>query len=85
LLGSFFGGRYLDMVLAKKKKEKGGYKPEDRFPITVFLAGFIIQPLGCLLFTWGVAKHLHLSVPILGFGLVCFGMTQILLSGYRVE
>lgn len=81
LLGSFLGGKYLDRVLAQHVKARGYTIPEDRFPASVFVSGFIVLPLGCLLFSWGVSAKLHLGVPIVGFALVCFAMTQVLLCG----
>lgn len=66
MASSFLGGRYLDYELARKVKANGSAVPEDRFPITVFVAGFVIQPIGCLLFTWGVANKWHLIIPVGG-------------------
>lgn len=72
VVGSFFGGRYLDYELAKRAKINGAAIPEDRFPISVFASGFVIQPLGCLLFTWGVANKWPLAVPIAGIYYHCY-------------
>jgi hypothetical protein len=81
VVGSIFGGKYIDYALTSRARARGYVLPEDRFAAPVFVSGFVIQPLGTLLFAWGVARDLHLSVPILGFGLVCFAMTQVLLAG----
>lgn len=82
LLGSFTGGKYLDYVLAKKAKARGGkIKPEDRYPVNVFFHGFCTLPFGTLLFGWSIHSKLSIALPIIGFGCVCFAMSQILLSG----
>eukprot|EP00026_Physarum_polycephalum_P005957 Phypoly_transcript_05996.p1 GENE.Phypoly_transcript_05996~~Phypoly_transcript_05996.p1 ORF type:complete len:409 (+),score=53.45 Phypoly_transcript_05996:521-1747(+) len=86
--GSIFGGRYIDYALVSRARARGGrVLPEDRLAAPVFVSGFVLLPVGAFFFAWCVDRHTHLSIPIVGFGLVCFGMTQVLLatSTYLVD
>ncbi|OZJ05165.1 hypothetical protein BZG36_02217 [Bifiguratus adelaidae] len=88
ILGASMGGKLSDFFLRRAKdKRGGGYLPEDRIVPTVWPGGFFFIPFGALLFGWAVERHLNLAAPIVGFGILCFGLMQIFgcVSTYLVD
>jgi MFS family permease len=75
------GGRLSDLSLrrSKAKRANGESLLEDRLSTNMWIAGFVIVPLGSLLFGWGARKHI--VAPIVGFGIYNFGMAQVLSAG----
>ncbi|KAG0166890.1 hypothetical protein DFQ30_006626 [Apophysomyces sp. BC1015] len=62
---------------------RGGIpRKEDRLTWNAWPGGFILIPFGVLMFGWSVALRLTVWIPIIGFGIVCFGMSQVYASGY---
>ncbi|KAF9352809.1 hypothetical protein BGX34_011959 [Mortierella sp. NVP85] len=82
IFGSIIGGKLSDLSLMRAKEKNGGELVlEDRLSTNMWVAGFLIVPLGSLLFGWGAAKHLSIAVPIAGFTIYNFGMAQVLAAG----
>jgi MFS family permease len=82
IFGSIIGGKLSDLSLMRAKERNGGELVlEDRLSTNMWVAGFLIVPLGSLLFGWGAAKHLSIAVPIAGFTIYNFGMAQVLAAG----
>ncbi|KAF7731399.1 hypothetical protein EC973_000207 [Apophysomyces ossiformis] len=83
VLGSVLSGKISDYLLKKARSRRGGIpKKEDRLTLNAWPGGFILIPFGVLLFGWSVMLRLIYWVPIVGFGIVCFGMSQVYASGY---
>lgn len=43
--------------------------------------GVVLVPFGVLMFGWGVNAQWIVWIPILAFGVVCFGMSQVYAAG----
>ncbi|KAG0187135.1 hypothetical protein DFQ28_006816 [Apophysomyces sp. BC1034] len=83
VLGSVLSGRISDYLLKKARLRRGGIpRKEDRLTWNAWPGGFILIPFGVLMFGWSVALRLTVWIPIIGFGIVCFGMSQVYASGY---
>ncbi|KAF4334662.1 transcription factor Pig1p [Fusarium beomiforme] len=74
-IGSFFGGRFSDMVADKLTRGNNGIRrPEMRLPammISVFTA-----PLALVLYGVGIDRAWHWIVPTIGLGLLNFSIVQ---------
>ncbi|ORX45274.1 MFS general substrate transporter [Hesseltinella vesiculosa] len=78
LIGSFVSGRLSDCLLKQARANRGGRAlTEDRITLNAWPGGIIFIPAGLLLFGWGIQSLLTVWVPIVGFGIVCFGMSQV--------
>ncbi|ORZ25621.1 major facilitator superfamily domain-containing protein [Absidia repens] len=72
LLGSFLSGAISDYLLKRSRAKRGGKAlTEDRLTLNAWPGGFIIVPLAGFV-VW---------VSIVGFGIVCFGMSQVYAAG----
>ncbi|KAI8370656.1 major facilitator superfamily domain-containing protein [Radiomyces spectabilis] len=82
LLGSLVAGRLSDYLLKRSRRQRGGIaRAEDRLTSNAWPGGFILVPFGVLLFGWGVNAELIVWASIVGFGIVCFGMSQVYAAG----
>ncbi|CAO3597499.1 unnamed protein product [Absidia cylindrospora] len=82
LLGSFLSGAISDFLLKRSRAKRGGKAlTEDRLTLNAWPGGFIIVPLGVLIFGWGIQARFVVWVSIVGFGIVCFGMSQVYAAG----
>ncbi|KAI8088705.1 major facilitator superfamily domain-containing protein [Halteromyces radiatus] len=82
IVGSFISGAISDYLLKRARTKRGG-KPltEDRLTMNAWPGGFILVPLGVLIFGWGIQAGFVVWVSIVGFGIVCFGMSQVYAAG----
>ncbi|RCH97963.1 hypothetical protein CU098_010317 [Rhizopus stolonifer] len=77
VLGSIVSGRLSDYLLARTSRKRGGVsKAEDRFTLNTWPGGFIFIPLGILLFGWSIIANFTVWPAIIGFSILCFGMSQ---------
>lgn len=82
ILGAILGGKLSDLSLMRSKAKNGGeIVLEDRLSLSMWIAGFLVVPLGSLLFGFGAEKGLSIAVPIVGFGIYNFGMAQVIAAG----
>lgn len=82
ILGSFVSGRVSDYLLKRARQKRGGApKAEDRLTINAWPGGVVLVPFGVLMFGWGVNAQWIVWIPILAFGVVCFGMSQVYAAG----
>ncbi|KAI9026627.1 major facilitator superfamily domain-containing protein [Phycomyces nitens] len=82
LIGSFVSGRLSDYLLKRARRQRGGKsKAEDRLTLNAWPGGFILVPLGVLIFGWCIHAHLTIWASMIGFAIVCFGMSQVYASG----
>ncbi|KAG0163679.1 hypothetical protein DFQ28_011367 [Apophysomyces sp. BC1034] len=86
-LGSVVGGYLSDRLLLRSRQRRGRAVVEDRLTVNLWMAGFVILPLGLLLFGWMAEYSLSVWGPIVGFGIQCFGMNQITtaIAAYLVD
>ncbi|KAI8138759.1 major facilitator superfamily domain-containing protein [Fennellomyces sp. T-0311] len=82
LLGSIVSGRVSDYLLKRARQKRGGAaKTEDRLTLNAWPGGYVLVPLGVLVFGWSLSTQLTVWVSIVGFGVVCFGMSQVYAAG----
>ncbi|KAI7872314.1 major facilitator superfamily domain-containing protein [Spinellus fusiger] len=82
LIGSYVSGRLSDYLLKRSRQQRGGEcKVEDRITLNAWPGGYILVPLGVLLFGWSVYAKLTVWSSIVGFSIVCFGMSQVYSAG----
>ncbi|ORX80186.1 MFS general substrate transporter [Basidiobolus meristosporus CBS 931.73] len=78
ILGSCVGGVLSDYFMRQASKRRGGTNiPEDRLAPHMWLSGYLIVPGGALIFGWTVYYGVYIVAPIIGFGILCFGLMQI--------
>ncbi|CEG66357.1 hypothetical protein RMATCC62417_02955 [Rhizopus microsporus] len=88
LLGAILTSRISDRLLLRARKLRGGQEiTEDRLTINLWPAFFICMPFGTLLYGWTVERGFTVWAPIIGFGILNFGMNQIMTatSAYLVD
>lgn len=89
LSGALVGGRLSDRLLLRSRRLRGGgkAKAEDRLTANIWIAGFIFNPLGLLIFGWVVQYKLSYWGAIVGFGVQCFGNVQVMttVTAYLVD
>lgn len=88
LSGALVGGRLSDRLLLRSRRLRGGKaKAEDRLTANIWIAGFIFNPLGLLIFGWVVQYKLSYWGAIVGFGIQCFGNVQVMttVTAYLVD
>jgi hypothetical protein len=76
ILGALLGGHcndYLSRRLARRNN--GVFEPEMRFPVIIF--PMIVVPIGLVLFGVGIDHQWHWIVPVVGAGMVNFGLPAI--------
>ncbi|KAI9489170.1 major facilitator superfamily domain-containing protein [Zychaea mexicana] len=82
LVGSIVSGRLSDYLLKRARQRRGGTAmAEDRLTMNAWPGGYILVPLGVLIFGWSVHAQLTPWASIIGFSVVCFGMTQAYTAG----
>ncbi|KAI9269748.1 major facilitator superfamily domain-containing protein [Helicostylum pulchrum] len=88
VLGSIVSGRLSDYLLVRSCNQRDGIsKPEDRLTLNTWPGGFILVPLGVLLFGWSIMANFSVWPAIIGFSILCFGMSQVYTAGsaYAVD
>lgn len=81
-MGTLIGGKLSDYLLLRSRRLRGGaHLLEDRLTANLWPAGFIFVPLGVLLFGWMAEYSISLWGCIVGFGIQCFGMSQVFSAG----
>ncbi|GAB5587001.1 hypothetical protein Unana1_01901 [Umbelopsis nana] len=80
--GTLIGGKLSDALLLRSRRLRGGdHLLEDRLTANIWPCGFIFIPLGVLLFGWFAEYGISLWGCIVGFGIQCFGMSQVFSAG----
>jgi MFS family permease len=84
LIGQFAYIHYGNRTVSKHI-ERGDFKPEHRLYI-MCLGGFFL-PIGLLIYGWGANYQLHYMVPLVGTGIIGFGllMTFMPANTYLVD
>ncbi|TVY15307.1 Efflux pump radE [Lachnellula arida] len=86
MLGLLFCGGISDRLVKRLTKRNGGSaKPEYRLP--AMFAGAVIVPLGLFMYGWTADKKVHWIVPIIGVGVIGFGLFAIFMpaTAYLVD
>ncbi|WPH00966.1 Hypothetical protein R9X50_00380000 [Acrodontium crateriforme] len=76
VIGSWLGGWLVDRYSNWRSKENGGiFEPESRLHLLIIPA--LVSSAGCLLFGYGVGKHLHWAAMFFGYGMLSVGLTFV--------
>ncbi|KAI8975401.1 major facilitator superfamily domain-containing protein [Mycotypha africana] len=82
VLGSVISGKLSDYLLIRASRKRGGIsKAEDRLTLNAWPGGFFLIPLGVLLFGWSIMAKFSVWPAIIGFSILCFGMSQVYTAG----
>ncbi|KAL0090071.1 major facilitator superfamily domain-containing protein [Phycomyces blakesleeanus] len=87
-IGSVVGGYLSDRLLLRSRARRGGRAVvEDRLTANCWPGGFILVPLGQLLFGWMAQTKGSVWACIVAFGIQTFGMNQVMAatSAYLVD
>ena len=76
-LGLAFIGYWSDKVIKKVQSEGKAPQPEQRLDLTLTVPTALLLPLGLIMYGWTAEKHLHWIVPMIGTGIMGFGMIGI--------
>jgi hypothetical protein len=85
-LGALFCGHLNDLLSHRlAKRNQGVFEPEMRIPVIIFPT--VIVPLGLILFGVGIKNEWHWIVPIIGAGMVNFGLPALpaIMSPYIMD
>lgn len=81
-MGTMVGGRLSDALLLRSRRLRGGASLlEDRLTANIWPCGFLFIPLGVLMFGWFAEYSISVWGCIVGFGIQCFGMSQVFSAG----
>ncbi|KAG2184231.1 hypothetical protein INT44_009246 [Umbelopsis vinacea] len=81
-LGTLIGGKLSDALLIRSRRLRGGAALlEDRLTANLWPAGFLFVPAGVLMFGWIGEYGVSVWGCIVGFGIQCFGMSQVFSAG----
>ncbi|KAI7859172.1 major facilitator superfamily domain-containing protein [Circinella umbellata] len=79
LFGAVLNGKLSDRLLLRAREKRGGrHKVEDRLAVNLWPCCFFFMPFGLLLFGWGIESGMSFWTGIVGFGIQCFGMNQVM-------
>ncbi|KAI9311078.1 major facilitator superfamily domain-containing protein [Dichotomocladium elegans] len=88
VVGSRISAFLSDRLLLRARTKRAGIcRIEDRLTPNIWPCGFILLPLGTLLFGWGIQMHYSYWVPIVAFAIQTSGLVQVntTLSAYIVD
>lgn len=77
LLGLLFVGYLSDKILKESKANGKPLEPEQRLDLKLTVPTALCLPLGLIMYGWTAEKHLHWIVPMIGTGIMGFGMIGI--------
>ncbi|KAK7408446.1 hypothetical protein QQX98_009373 [Neonectria punicea] len=77
LFGLVFVGYLSDKILKEAKSKGMAIEPEQRLDLRLTVPTALCLPLGLIMYGWTAQKHLHWIVPMIGTGIMGFGMIGI--------
>lgn len=80
LLGLVLVGYWSDKVIQKAKANGQSAQPEQRLDLTLTVPTTIALPIGLIIYGWTAEKHVHWIVPMIGTGIMGFGMIGIFMA-----
>jgi multidrug resistance protein len=80
LIGLFFTGMMSDKIIQRKKALGQTPQPEDRLNLQSSVPAAICLPLGLIMYGWTAYYKIHWIVPMIGTGIMGFGMMGIFMS-----
>ncbi|KAL7621682.1 hypothetical protein AAE478_009009 [Parahypoxylon ruwenzoriense] len=80
ILGLVYVGFLSDRIIQRQKDKGKEPRPEDRLSLILTVPCSLILPLGLVIYGWTADKHLHWILPMIGNGIMSFGMIGIVMS-----
>ena len=80
LLGLGFVGVLSDRIIRRQTAQGKTPKPEDRLNLVLTVPASLTLPLGLIMYGWTAEKHTHWIWPMVGTGVMGFGMIGIFMS-----
>lgn len=79
-LGLFFVGFLSDRILQSHKRAGREMKPEHRLDPRITVPAALALPAGIIMYGWTADKHLHWVLPMVGTGIMGFGIICLFMS-----
>ncbi|KAJ9142407.1 MFS general substrate transporter [Pleurostoma richardsiae] len=79
VLGLGFVGFLSDRTILRHKAQGRDPRPEDRLDPLLTVPSALSLPVGLIMYGWTAAKHVHWIAPMIGTGIMGFGMIGILM------
>lgn len=80
ILGLLFTGFLSDRIIGNKKSHGTSPRAEDRLNLIITVPSAILLPLGLIMYGWTADKGVHWIAPMIGTGIMGFGMMGIYMS-----
>ncbi|KAI1491814.1 major facilitator superfamily domain-containing protein [Biscogniauxia mediterranea] len=77
LLGLAFTGTVSDKLIQRKRNRGEPAQPEDRLNLVITVPGALLLPTGLIMYGWTANPNIHWIVPMIGTGILGFGMMAI--------
>ncbi len=77
VLGLVYVAILSDKIIQRRKALDKGYRPEDRLHPILTLPTTVLLPVGLIIYGWTADKHVHWIVPMIGTGIMGFGMMAV--------
>lgn len=78
-LGLAFVGFLSDRIIQRQKDKGKEPRPEDRLNLIITVPCSLLLPFGLFMYGWTAEKHLHWVLPMIGNGIMSFGMIGIVM------
>lgn len=80
LLGLATMGIFSDKIIQHRIAQGYPTRPEDRLSLFLTVPSTLVLPLGLIMYGWTVENHVHWIAPMVGTGLIGYGMIGIIMS-----
>lgn len=80
LLGLAYVGTLSDRIIRRRTAQGKTPKPEDRLHLVITVPSALTLPLGLIMYGWTADKHTHWIWPMVGTGVMGFGMIGIFMT-----
>lgn len=80
ILGQLLVGLLSDKIIQSKRRKGEEARPEDRLSLWITVPSGLTLPAGLIMYGWAAQMQTHWIVPIIGTGIMGFGMMGIFMS-----
>lgn len=80
ILGLGFVGYLSDNLVKRRKAQGQEHSPEHRLHPIIIVPSVLTLPIGLIIYGWTADKQVHWIAPMIGTGILGFGMIGILMS-----
>jgi MFS family permease len=79
MMGLAFSGYLSDKIVRRQTNQGKPNRPEDRLNLMLTVPSTLSLPVGIIIYGWTADKHVHWIVPMIGTGIMGFGMIGVLM------